>query len=58
MANSWLPKSPDFGDSNKKKKTRGKKNWQSMGFKTYLEYKQHLTKANDDTDKNPESVSK
>ena len=30
---------------NEKNKTRGKKNWQSMGFKTYLEYRQHL--AND-----------
>ena len=29
---------------NEKKKTRGKKNWQSMGFKTYLEYRQHLAK--------------
>ena len=31
---------------NEKNKTRGKKNWQSKGFKTYLEYRQHL--ANED----------
>ena len=30
--------------ANEKNKTRGKKNWQSMGFKTYLEYRQHLAK--------------
>ena len=29
---------------NEKNKSRGKKNWQSMGFKTYLEYRQHLAK--------------
>ena len=53
----YLPKEPDFGESNKKKKTRGKKNWQSMGFKTYLEYKQHLAKENKETKKKPESDS-
>ena len=56
MAKSWLPKEPDFGESNKKK-TRGKKNWQSMGFKTYLEYKQNLAKEKEATNKKPESDS-
>ena len=30
-----------------KKKSRGKKNWQSMGFKTYLEFRHHLSKESD-----------
>ena len=29
----------------KKSKNRGKKNWQSKGFKTYLEYKKHLAET-------------
>ena len=57
MANSWLLKGPNFGESNEKKKTRGKKNWQSMGFKTYLKYKQHLAKENEESNKKPESDS-
>ena len=34
-------------DPRSKKKSRGKKNWQSMGFKTYLEFRHHLLKESD-----------